>query len=312
MNESNDNNSVSSSILSFSKPNYYPTNFKNPLLKRFTTSSHFIYDIFEPNIYFKQVKDKNRIKLTSKELSFWELLVYKMKNKKEANEGDEFITINKELANDINNFFKRPKLNGLLESFLINELSDQINRVNCTCRKLAKKFHLLSNQKVSKSTVHNKLRKILGLRWLKTTIKTKKIKNKRNMIIMIAFIKILIKCLILKFNIIFCDESCIQTINNHLKIWRKEDENLIVDIAPKRKFNLLMAVYEKGVLHFKINKDNTNENNFLEYMQDLIKTIKEKKLFPYVIVLDNLNVHKSKQLYQFYIENKVNIAFNAP
>ena len=302
----------SSSNINYQKPKNFPFDFKNPMITRFNSSSHFIYDIFESSIYFQQVKDKNRIKLTLKELTFFQDMIHRMKTDEEIKSGCEFIKVNSELANDLNNFFKAPKYTGLLESFLINELSDQSNRVNCTCRKLAKKFKTQYNQQISKSTVHNKLKKVLGLRWRKTTIKTKKVKNIKNVISMMTFIKIIIKCLTLNFNVIYCDESCIQTINNHLKIWRKKEENFIVDISPKKKFNLLMAIFQKGVLHFKLNKDSTNENNFLEYMKELINVIKEKKIFPYVLILDNYSAHKTKQLYEFYIENKVNVVFNAP
>ena len=128
---------------------------------------------------------------------------------------------------------------------------------------------------------------------------------------MLAFVKIIIRCLYQKFNIIYVNESSINTINNNLKLRKESNDNFYAKIPSRQRFNLLMSVYEEGVLHFKINKENTKTNTFLEYINELFSIIKEN-ISPYVIILDNLSCHKTEDLYNFYMDNTINVVFNAP
>lgn len=297
---------------SFPNQTYIQRNFKNPMITKFTQSSHFIYDIYEYRNYFQNIKDHNRIKLSKKELDSLEILISKIEYEEELLQGNKFIEINKDLANELFNFYHKPLARNPLELFILNEFIIQENRTNFTCRKLAKRYETLTNKKISKSTIHNILKKVLGLRWRKKLIKTNKIKRKKNIAMMLSFIKIIIRCIILNFTLIYVDESCLQTYNNHLKIWTEKNEDFVAKIAPKRKFNLLMAVNQHGIIHFKINKENTDKHLFLEFMKELVKVINEKKIKPYLIILDNLSCHKTKELFDYYTENKINILFNAP
>ena len=47
-------------------------------------------------------------------------------------------------------------------------------------------------------------------------------------------------------------------------------------------------------------------------MKELLEILTKKNMKPFLIVLDNLAVHKTKELFQFYKDNKVNIVFNSP
>ena len=90
---------------------------------------------------------------------------------------------------------------------------------------MARKFKEITNENISKSTINNILKNNLGLRWRKTAIKNSKIKRKENIMMSLTFIKIVVRSMIQNFNIIYCDESCIQTINNHLKIWKTPNDD---------------------------------------------------------------------------------------
>lgn len=305
-----ENNASDSSISP--NQNSFELELHNPMLTKFNEFSHFIYDIDEYKNYFNKVKDKNRIKLAKKEEQFLENFVCKINYEEALSKGQVFLTINKHMADDLLNLYRKPKILNELDEFLLKEYADQNNRVNFTCRKLSTKYKLLTNRLVSKSTIYNILKKRLGLSWIKKTIKTNKINGPKNVLMMMTFIKIIIRCFIQKFSVIYVDESSIQTYNNHLKIWSNEKENFTAALAPKKRFNLIMGVNEKGVLFFKINKENTNNKIFLEFMEGLYKKIKENKIDRYAIVLDNLSCHKVKELYDFYIKNKINIIFNSP
>jgi len=47
-------------------------------------------------------------------------------------------------------------------------------------------------------------------------------------------------------------------------------------------------------------------------MKELLEVLTKKNMKPFLILLDNLAVHKKKELLHFYKDNKVNIVFNSP
>ena len=73
-----------------------------------------------------------------------------------------------------------------------------------------------------------------------------------------------------------------------------------------------MAVNKDGIIYYEINEQSTTQDSFLNYMNKLVNKIKEIKKEKYVIVLDNLSVHKTSKVIEFYRENKINALFNCP
>ena len=126
---------------------------------------------------------------------------------------------------------------------------------------------------------------MLGFIWRKTVIKNIKIKRPQNIMMSLVFIKIIIRSMIQKFHIIYCDESAIQNINNHLKIWKSPDEDFYSNITDKKKYDLIMSISTKGIIHYHINSENTKTNNFISYMKELIEIINKKNMIPFLIVL---------------------------
>ena len=53
---------------------------------------------------------------------------------------------------------------------------------------------------------------------------------------MFTFLKIVTRCIYQKFSIIYCDESSLQTLNNHLKIWTDTKEDFTSKHTPKKDF----------------------------------------------------------------------------
>lgn len=73
-----------------------------------------------------------------------------------------------------------------------------------------------------------------------------------------------------------------------------------------------MAVDDKNIFYFEINKENTNQDVFLLFMENLLREIKLKNIKKYAIIMDNLSSHKTEELLNFYSKNKINIIFNSP
>ena len=285
---------------------------KNPMINRFNTNSFFIYDITEYKKYIENIKDLNRLKLTDKECLFLKKYIEKSKVLEGINNKNLFVTLDKSLVDELFNSYKKPIERSPLELFLLEEYSKSENRANFTCRKLSRKFMEITNQRISKSTINNILKNKFGFKWKKTVIKNSKTKRPQNIMMSLVFIKIILRSMVQQFNIIYCDESAIQSVNNHLKIWKSPEEEFYAPIAHKTKYNLIMSISAAGIIHYNINIENTTTNKFLEYMKELVEIINKKNIRPYLIVLDNLSVHKTKDLLDFYKSNKVNIVFNSP
>ena len=144
---------------------------------------------------------------------------------------------------------------------MLNEFNKN-NRTQFTLRKLAKQYKEETGIEISKSTIHNYLRKRMGYKYMKSTIKTDIILKNDNLLISFAFIKIIARCLKLGFSIIYCDESYIQSQNNDMRVWRKPNEDIYAPISKKEKLNLILSVNENGVVYFELNRENTKESNF--------------------------------------------------
>jgi len=287
--------------------------FTNPSITHFNEGSNFIYDLDEVDRYLMKIKNKNLLKLNQNEIKCIESIIFALDKEKQIKNNNNFILINKKLAEEIDSYNKETIVVGDdLEIFLMNEFKENENRTTITVRKLAKKYEEKTGRKTSKSTVHNYLTKRLGYKYIKSTIKTDLILNNNSILISFSFIKIIARCIKLGFSIIYCDESYLQTQSNTMKVWKKSDEDIYENLGKKEKTNLILAVNEDGVIHYEINKENTKEDNFLSYMENLLKKIKEKNIKHFVIILDNYSSHKTDKLTKFYYENKINILFNTP
>ena len=285
---------------------------KNPSITRFNEESIFIYDNDMAEEYLSTIKDKNLIKLNQKEVDIIQYLVDKISIEKVIFKYQNIIFIDKSLANDLNEHFKIEKTNDPLKSFLIEEIKNNKNHNDFTLRKLSKKYNELTGKKASRTTINLCLKKKLGFRYLKSTIKTNKLLEPKSILNSFAFIKIISRCIKLKYTIIYCDESCLQNNNNNYYFWRYPNEELYGDIGQKKRLNLIMAINDEKVLYYEINKNSTNEESFYAFMEKLNDVIKNEKIYPCVLVLDNLSCHKTEKLIEFYSTNKINVIFNTP
>ena len=112
------------------------------------------------------------------------------------------------------------------------------------------------------------------------------------------------------FKILFLDESSILSSNNNFRAWRGKNEELYFNIGTKKRKNLLLIISNEEVIHYKITDKNTDEKNFLKFMEEVAEILDKKENEKFVIVMDNLASHRTKNLINFYKERKINIIFN--
>ena len=115
------------------------------------------------------------------------------------------------------------------------------------------------------------MRNRLGLHYVKTCIKNKRLDSKESKFLSFGFIKTVIKAIKLGFKILFQDESIILCSNNNFRCWHYINENIYYGNNLKNKKNLLLLIGENEIIHYKITKQNTTEDTFLEFCEDFFK-----------------------------------------
>jgi len=127
-----------------------------------------------------------------------------------------------------------------------------------------------------------------------------------------VFLKILIRAIRLKYELVYIDESKIQQINSNLHCWRKNNEYLFNDIKDYQKRNLIMVVSPNGLIYYKITSDNTNKDIFMNFFNGLLNKIGEERKKNSIFILDNCKIYISYKMIKYYQENKINILTKVP
>ena len=286
--------------------------FINPSITHFNSDSFFIFDIDEGARYLNSNKNPNSLKLSKNEIMTLINVIKSIKNEQIIQSGFKMISVKKSIIDKINDFFNISIKRDPLESFIIKKFEDPENRNNITCRKLAEEYYEKTEIKVSKSTINNIVNKKLGYKYIKTAFKNIKILSEENIITSLSFLKIMERCIRLNFQIIYLDESSIVSCNTKGYAWRKRNQDVYIKLHKNERINLIMAITKDNVIHYSFNRENTNESNFINFIDQLYDKINQQGIHHYVIVMDNLSTHKTSKLLSIYAEKKMNIIFNTP
>ena len=73
-----------------------------------------------------------------------------------------------------------------------------------------------------------------------------------------------------------------------------------------------MAIGKSKVFQMTINKENTSSIVYLNFLKELYQKLQKEKNKRYVIILDNLKLHKTKEVIAYCVEKKINLVFNVP
>lgn len=287
---------------------------KNKFHLQFKNESSFIFDLREKQfkLFIGKIEDNNDLKPNNHEIN-------KLQDKIAELSMDEAF----EDENNINSILPtykealiefKPGIYKYNEKIqLINDIvNDFKKKENITLKNVCKKYNKISGSKISKSYAFLVLKNKLNLRYLKTVTKTNILNSNSSKVRSFFFIKAIIRALELNLKIIFLDESNFQLENNHLKIWRKKNELSYFKIGKKGRKNIIIAISNEELLLYKINEGTNTSNTFLEFMKNLLKIINEKNIADSLIIMDNCSIHMTKDLKEFYKENKLKIMTIVP
>ena len=170
------------------------------------------------------------------------------KNKTE----EKSIFIKQEFFNSIINFNNTDTKLSEDEQIIKLIIDESISTNSISCRKIANIFFKITGKKKSKSIIYNIISKRIGYKYLKTITKNSKLLSENYIKMKKVFLKIILRALLLKFNIVYIDESKIQTYNNNYRCWRAFNKTVYSPQNNREKVNLIMAVCHKEILHYQL------------------------------------------------------------
>ena len=296
------------------KKNFDLKNIKNPQISYINENSHFIYNETDVKRHFENIKNKNLMKPSPNDIVYLKDITLEINNEQLLQEEKTaFVTVPEEYISILNNFSPKitEKKNEIID-FIFNILEKNKNRGTVSCRKLSALYEERYGKKIGKSTIHKILRRQMDYRYLKTIYKTKKIENFDNKLYSFFFIKAFAKCLKIGFEFIFIDESKVELLNNHYKCWRRKDEQICFGANNKCKKNLILAITKGEIIYYEILEKNTNSNVFLEFLEKLFTKKIQGQNKKFVLVMDNCTSHKTNEIIEFFLNEKINIIYTPP
>ena len=101
----------------FDFPKSYQNKIKNPKISHFNKYSFFIYDNYETKNYLDSLTNKELIKLNDEEEKFLLDYINNIKREKDIRKGKIFVSVNKKIFYELNNFFETNKNFSDVENF---------------------------------------------------------------------------------------------------------------------------------------------------------------------------------------------------
>lgn len=286
---------------------------KNPTIFNFSHSSPFIFEPRRAKMELSNVIDKNSIKPSAIELNLLQDHINKINL---FHSDGNIISVLPFFSFIMDNV---QKVNVIVDNkaLLIQNIINQNREVgHISIRKITEKYNNICEDqnlnKISKSQTHRIVRKVLNYSYRKTKIKNNKLLNDNSLVYSYFFLKVFIRAISLGLTPIFLDESGFFSQNNNFYTWRNQKEEIYCKIDDKKRINLIMAVGVKKIYHFELNRNNTNNMVFKNFMINLINNMDEYEKNNSIIILDNLSCHLTSDLFQLYNENSLKILFNVP
>lgn len=114
-------------------------------------------------------------------------------------------------------------------------------------------------------------------------------------------------------NIISIDETSIVLSSKSSRGWSLKGTKCIVANSGKKiinkRFSLIMAVSNKKIIDFHIVNQAASSKDYLKFMMKLKRKDKENNKS---YLMDNCQIHKSKELRKYYKDEKMHVLYNVP
>ena len=114
-------------------------------------------------------------------------------------------------------------------------------------------------------------------------------------------------------NIISIDETSIELSTKPSRGWSLKGTKCIITNSGKKiinkRFSLIMAVSNKKIVDFHVVNQSAKSKDYLKFMMKLKRKDKENNKS---YLMDNCQIHKSKELRKYYKDEKMHVIYNVP
>ena len=205
----------------------------------------------------------------------------------------------------MDNVFKTQPILEKRDLVIKSIINSSFKNQNISVKKVQEKYNSKAEsfelKKISLGLTHTIMRKKLLLKFRKKTVKSKKLIESDYIKYTFFFLKIFCRCIRLGLKFIFIDESGFFLHNNHFRNWVENGEEIYFYKRGNKKLNLLLAVSNEEIIHYKLQKDNTTSANFKKFIEEIIKKINPNDIQNYVMILDNCTCHLTDELFRTYL-----------
>lgn len=202
----------------------------------------------------------------------------------------------------------------LLEKIVESHISENSTLKNITIEYNNK----TSGCKISRSTVHRKLKNRLHFSFKKVVVRNSKVNKKQNTIQMLLFFARIKDANKRNEIIIWIDESSFNDRNNIMKSWQRKDgeKKVIYDNGRIKSISVMAGITctECVLMHF--NKKTNESFHFKQFLKDLIVVLSsDKQSFndyndsKYHLVLDNASIHRTDDVINFLKSTRFKASF---
>lgn len=274
----------------------------------FQSSNYYLFNVTKYNNLIDGISDLNEIKIKDEEI----ILI--------KNEIDNCISLKRTYENKISikilpeffesfNELQKPDLKNSDYAKKIKYIIDFLKRQhkNITLKQIAKEYSQLYGNTISITTVSRILKNHLQMKYLRTSLKNPKLEEYNYVFMSFSFLRIILRSIILKFNIIFVDETGFLLQNNKYYSWREAKEQIYAGPKNKNKdrLNLILAVSNKNVIHKKFLNGSVNSDIFLDFLKEMYNNFKKDEQEKLIIIMDNATYHLSNPIIDFFKTNKI-------
>lgn len=286
---------------------------KNPSIFSFNSDSSFIYETVKLKHFLIHINDPNCLKPTIDEIHFLKEKIIEIIDEKSNN---NLIYISPFFSLIIDNLQKTEKKADNTALLIKKIIKDNSNVGNISVRKITERFNSIRDNynlpKISKTKTHRIIRNVLKYSYRKTKVKNNKLLADNSILSSYTFLKIFIKALSLNLKPVFLDESGFFCQNNNFHTWRNRNEELFFKIDDRKKTNLIMAVGYDKIYYYQLIRKNINTEIFQNFMDNMVGNMSLEEKKNSLIILDNLSVHLTIDLFKFYNEKGLKVLFNVP
>ena len=286
-------------------------------ITNFKKDDSFFFDVTKIFPCIQSIKNKSELMIYEDEISPLKNKINEIRANlnsnrtkyKEINILDEF----KEHLDKMEIFDSKKSIYASQINSIINSERAKNNKV-ITLAKIRKAYLDKYKKEISITTISRIMKRHLGLRFKKVSLKNAKLEKKNYKIMKIIFLKTILRAINQNLELIYIDETSCALQNNNYKDWIGPKEEILKgpEKEGKEKLNIIMAINTKRIIYYEIISSNVNSFSFGEFIENLFQKLTPEERVNSLLIFDNATCHKTSDNVEKLTKKKFKAITNIP